>query len=104
MVAKGQSADLLGIGVYTPREAAFYARVPTQTMQRWLWGGLNSESAFTPEIDGPKLVSFRDFVTTLAIRSIRNSQQPVSLQKIRSAIQLKVANMLEFYFIGSEIE
>ncbi len=112
MVAQGQSTDLLGIGVYTPQEAAFYARVPTQTINRWIWGSTKCDSAFTPEIDGERLVSFRDFVTALAIRTIRSSQQPVSLQKIRSAIQLAeeeygvshpLARQHSIYQFGDEI-
>lgn len=112
MVAQAQSADLLGLGVYTPQEAAFYARIPTKTINRWIWGSSKCDSAFTPEIEGQRLVSFRDFITALAIRAIRSSQKPVSLQKIRSAIQLAeeeygvshpLARQHSIYQFGEEI-
>ena len=42
---------------------------------------------FDPEIDGEKLVSFLNFVTLLAVRSIRKSKPKISLKKIREAIE-----------------
>jgi uncharacterized protein (DUF433 family) len=88
VVTQAHPTDLLGIGVYTPAEAAFYARIPTQTMCRWLWGVGDNKPVYTPEIEGDKLVSFVDFVTAMAIRAIRVAKKGVSLQKVRDAIQI----------------
>lgn len=80
----------LGIGVYTPAQAAFYARVRTQTMNRWIFGDEQGKAVVPSElgaIDG-KIVTFRDFVQSLAIRAIRTQYQKISLQKIRGAVEL----------------
>jgi uncharacterized protein (DUF433 family) len=80
-------ADLLGIGIYTPSEAALYARVTTGLMNRWVFGNRQGESVIVPQIGATedKDVSFLDFVQTLAIRRIRKEHPGVSLQSIRDA-------------------
>ena len=78
----------LGHGLYTLREASFYARVPVQTMGRWLYGSGRLDSVVQPEFASEeKLVSFLDLVQSLAIRAIR-IQQRVPLQKIRQAMEI----------------
>src|SRR4051812_17888165 len=79
-----------GVGLYTPAEAAFYARVRTQTLNRWLFGDSRGESVVTAQIksDDEKIVTFRDFVQALAIRSIRTQYPKISLQKVRRAVDL----------------
>ena len=80
------ASRLLGEGLYTLAEAALYARVPPQTLTRWLWGTSNRQAAFQPKFDqDERFVSFYDFVTALAIREIRQ-QKKVPLQTIREAI------------------
>lgn len=80
--------QLLGVGLYTPAEAAFYARVQTRLMIRWLYGGRAGDPVFTPQLDGSdrKLVTFLDFVQALAVRDIR-AKYDVPLQKIREGIE-----------------
>lgn len=80
----------LGIGIYTPAEAAFYARVRTQTLNRWLFGDAHGESVVAAQLKGgdEKLVTFLDFVQALAIRAIRMQYPKISLQKIRKAVDL----------------
>lgn len=79
--------NLLGIGVYSARDAARYARVPTATFSRWVLGTKTD----LPVIDrnlasaDPSLVTFVDFVQALSIRAIRTTEK-VPLQKIREAI------------------
>lgn len=86
MIAKLQ--QFVGHGLYTVQEAAFYARVPPQTMARWLFGTRKSKHVFQPEIaSDDKLVSFLDLVQSLAIRAIR-IQHRVPLQKIRQAMEV----------------
>ncbi len=78
--------QFIGRGLYTIEEAAFYARVPIQTMGRWLFGNKKWERVFRPEIvSHEKHVSFVDLVQSLAIRAIR-IQHKVPLQKIRQAM------------------
>jgi uncharacterized protein (DUF433 family) len=80
-----EAKDLLGIGLYTPREAAFYARVPTQTLTRWVFGNVGEPVTNRQVKDADeKLVTFLDFIQALAIRAIR-IRHKVPLQSIRQA-------------------
>jgi hypothetical protein len=77
----------LGNGLYTVPEAAFYARVRPKTMNRWTIGNRQSRSVLTRQIDtDQRVVSFLDFVQTLAIRNIRLKKK-IPLQKIREAMR-----------------
>jgi uncharacterized protein (DUF433 family) len=80
--------DLLRIGLYTPAEAALYARVPTRLLTRWLYGSAQGGAVVRPERgaqDAEHNVSFLDLVQALAIRVAR-LQYHVSLHKIRQAV------------------
>jgi uncharacterized protein (DUF433 family) len=79
--------DMLGVGLYSPSEAALYARVKTSLMKRWLYGNSQGESVIEPQFGTTeeKDVTFLDFVQALAIRKIRLEQPGISLQKIREA-------------------
>jgi hypothetical protein len=82
------TAHKLGIGVYTPQEAALYARVRTQTISRWILGNASGDAVVQRQITDAedRTVTFLDFVQTLAIRAIRTQyKNVVSLQKIRAA-------------------
>ncbi|HUU83530.1 MAG TPA: hypothetical protein VM243_08505 [Phycisphaerae bacterium] len=81
--------DLLAIGLYTPSEAAFYARVHPAAMARWIHGDRRGEPALRAQLEGDpeRKVTFLDFVQALAIREIRRDHK-VSLQKIRDAVQV----------------
>lgn len=75
--------------MYTPQEAAFYAKLRTQTMNRWLYGTTNSEpvvSAELGQIESERIVTFLDFIQMLTIRAIRLTRD-VPLQRIRSAVE-----------------
>ncbi len=78
---------LPNVGLYTPAEAAHYARVPTALMVRWIHGNKQGDAVVTAELpnDIEKTVTFVDFVQSLAIRAIRLHHR-VPLQKIREAI------------------
>lgn len=77
----------LGHGLYSPREAAFYARVTTRTLTRWAFGSEAGEAVFRPQFGpGERLLSFLDLVQTLAIREIR-AQKKIPLPKFRQAIR-----------------
>jgi uncharacterized protein (DUF433 family) len=81
------SPNHLGIGIYTPAEAAFYARVSPRMMTRWVFG----DSAGKPVIQrqqpesSEKIVTFLDFVQTLAVREVRH-RHGLPLQRIRQGV------------------
>ena len=112
------SLKLIGRGLYTPREAAFYARLKTQTMKRWVFGNrqglavVHAESS--EELEGEPVVTFLDFIQALAIRAITTAPygQRVSLQKVREAVdtarerydvQYPFAQEHKTYLFGSNI-
>lgn len=79
--------SLLGVGLYSPTEAALYARVPTRTLNRWIYGDKTGDQVIIPQIggqNGDRVVTFLDFVQALAIRRIRHERR-VSLPKLREA-------------------
>jgi hypothetical protein len=78
-------ADFLGQGIYTPAEAAFYAREHTATIERWLRGDARGAPVVEAQFDDERFVSFLDFVQALAIANIRR-QYDVPLQTIRQAV------------------
>jgi hypothetical protein len=79
-------ADKLGIGIYTPAEAAFYARVSRRMMSRWVLG-IGGEPVIERQLrdSAEKVVTFLDFVQTLAVREVRN-RWGVPLQRIRQGV------------------
>ena len=81
--------DILGLGIYTPAEAAFYARVHTSTLKRWIHGNRSGLPVVDAQLAGDpeRTITFLDFVQALAIRSIRRDMK-ISLQKIRDAVEL----------------
>ena len=80
-------ADKLGIGIYSPSEAAFYARVSPKIMTRWIFGDSKGKPVVDSQLQDPsgKVVTFLDLVQTLAVREVRNRHK-ISLQKIRMAV------------------
>lgn len=91
--------NLLGIGIYTPAEAAFYARVRPQTMGRWLYGDKRGDRVLDTQlqVQDEKVVTFLDFVQSLAVREIR-SRHNVSLEKIREAVELAKLRGIQYPF------
>jgi uncharacterized protein (DUF433 family) len=107
------SSELLGVGLYTPEEAALYARVSSRMMTRWLYGSAVGEAVMRPQIEDQqeRLVTFLDFVQTLAVRAVRLDHR-VPLQKIRHAIEkaereydvpYPLARMHTTYLLGTEL-
>lgn len=91
MVADTQQYALLGRGIYTPRQAAHYARLKTQTMRRWIHGNKVGAPAVRAELadDPDEFVTFLDFVQAMAIRAIRLDRKPaVPLQVIRKLVEI----------------
>lgn len=79
--------DNIGIGIYTPAEAAFYARVQTQMLNRWFFGSSQGDSVVATELQSGRDVTFLDFVQALAIRNLR-TRYKIPLPKIRQAYNI----------------
>jgi uncharacterized protein (DUF433 family) len=110
MVAR--SNNLLGSGLYSVREAAFYARIPPQTLGRWLFGNKSGQAVLDRQLRSEeRLVTFLDFVQALAVRSVRIMHR-VPLPEIRKAVRnaeqkygvrYPFARRHTTYLIGDEI-
>jgi uncharacterized protein (DUF433 family) len=87
IASRTEAERLLGKGLYTPAEAARYARVPTQLLTRWIHGNKQGSPVVESEVTASheKIVTFLDFVQALAIRRIRRERPQISLNKIRQA-------------------
>jgi uncharacterized protein (DUF433 family) len=79
--------DHLGIGIYTPSEAAFYARVSRRMMTRWVFGGSDGKAVIERQLldSDDKIVTFLDFVQTLAVREVRYRYR-LPLPRIREGV------------------
>jgi uncharacterized protein (DUF433 family) len=83
--------NLLGVGLYSVEEIAFYARVSRRLVSRWLSGADDGEAVIGPQwIGNEKFVPFLDFVQIMAIREIRQAHA-VSLKKIRQLLEIAEA-------------
>ncbi len=112
MISPAPQSNLLGVGLYTPREAALYAQIPTQTIVRWLFGMGGGQAVLSPQLsEEDKLVTFLDFVQAMSVRSIRLMKK-TPLQRIRDAvsaasqefeIEFPLAARHRIFFLGEEI-
>ena len=80
--------EMLGIGQYTPAEAAMYLRVNTATASRWMFGDGTGERVLTPHIDDPasRIITFVDLVQMMAVRVLR-VEHKMPLDRIRRAVE-----------------
>lgn len=91
MVAPGTKPGL-GMGLYTPGEAALYARLKPQTFNRWFFGQGSAQPVATPRIEdggeANRVVTFWDLIQAVAIRNLRRDRKAsrMSLQHIRSIV------------------
>ncbi len=77
---------LNGEGLYALSDAAFYARIPRQTLHAWFFGrGENSYRSAKFNHLEDKLLTFNEFVEALAVRSLRD--KGFALQSIFHALQ-----------------
>lgn len=87
MPKRQQLSELLGRGMYSIAEAAFYAQVSPAMVSRWLRGNKKRKPVFKTELNpDKKIVTFLDFIQIVAVRTIRTNYG-LSLQKIRSGIK-----------------
>lgn len=93
MVKFSEPEDMVGIGLYTPTEAARLARVRTQTFNRWFFGDGHGSSVLDPRLGNDpdeRVVTFWDLIQAVAVRALRANAQGsrLSLQHIRTVIEL----------------
>lgn len=80
---------LIGVGIYTPAEAALYTGIPAKDIRRWMFGyrseGIQHSGIWIPELDfsEEKLLGFHDLLEIRLVHVFR--KHGVSLQAIRSA-------------------
>ena len=85
-----QSDNIIGLGVYTLQEAAFYGSLSPQKLSRWLWGTTNYDPVIDAQFPSEKLVSLYDLLQAKAINVAR--KEGIPLPKIRQAIKRIKAN------------
>lgn len=78
--------DLLGVGVYSPSEAAMYIRVRPDQLMGWLYGSSRTRPVLEAQFAHHReMVSFLDMVQAMAIRAMRREEVP--LPRIRQALE-----------------
>lgn len=83
------ATDMLGLGMYSPYEAARYLRSTRSRFNTWIYGTSRSKPVFEPQVRTfchHKVVTFLDFAQALSIQDIRLNIG-IPLQKIREAYQ-----------------
>lgn len=85
-MSRNDPDKLLGIGLYSPREAAAYVRCSTQKLTRWFYGTAKGEPVLSPQLgsESERIVTFLDFAQSLSVNEIRLSIG-IPLRKIRAA-------------------
>ena len=89
MVTANLQVPQIGTGLYTPQEAATFAKLRTETFNRWFF---EEEAPLRPRIqpaNGERLVTFWDLIQAVAVRNLRKSPKTsrISLQLIRTVVR-----------------
>jgi len=81
--------DKLGVGLYTPAEAAMYVRARPEAISRWVHGSAKGERVVRPrfEADHERVITFVDMVQALSVRAVRTQARRVPLHAIRDAVR-----------------
>jgi len=88
----------LGQGMYTPSEAAMYARVSPQLISRWIHGNRSGAAAIRSQFAAEeKTVTFLDLMQAMAVRAIR-AQGEVQLRAIREAVDTAAKRGITYPF------
>jgi uncharacterized protein (DUF433 family) len=101
---------LLGVGIYTIREAALITGVSSEAIKRWLWGYSHKSSGSTkqekplwtsqiPTIDDVKALGFRDLIEIRFVAHFR--ERGISLQSIRRTIDRATDLLARSYPLSS---
>lgn len=83
----------IGTGLYTPREAALFAKLRTQTLNRWFFGNAHGGRALTPRLHAEgvdreeRVLTFEDLIQAVAVRNLRKSAVgKIELPHIREVV------------------
>lgn len=79
----------LGVGLYTPVEAAYLSKARPETFNRWFYGSTRGDRVVKPTRGcEEKVITFTDLMQAVAIRTLRQSPKAkgISLQDIRAAV------------------
>jgi len=96
----GLPDDIIGLGLYTPAEAAAYARVGSAKFSRWVFGTRTADPVFDPQLgrNGERIATFLDLAQALTVHDVRHNVE-VPLQKIRAAyLRAKEVHKVQFPF------
>jgi DNA-binding transcriptional MerR regulator/uncharacterized protein (DUF433 family) len=102
--------SLLGVGIYTIREASLLTRVSSDAIRRWLWGYDTSArgsvkhqeplwASQIPIVDDVKALGFRDLIEIKFVAHFR--ERGISLQSIRKTIDLATELLSQSYPLSS---
>jgi uncharacterized protein (DUF433 family)/DNA-binding transcriptional MerR regulator len=103
--------SLLGVGIYTVREAALLTHVSSDAIKRWLWGYRHTSArgdtkrqeplwtSQVPIIDDVKALGFRDLIEIKFVSHFR--ERGISLQSIRKTIDLATELLAQSYPLSS---
>lgn len=101
---------LLGIGIYTVREAALLTGVSSEAIKRWLWGYRHKSTdritrheplwvSQIPTVDDVKALGFRDLIEIKFVAHFR--ERGISLQSIRKTIDRATELLAQSYPLSS---
>lgn len=102
--------NLLGVGIYSLKEAARISRVPEPYIRRWLWGYKyvvkgevhHADPLWKPQLptlDDGKAITFRDLIEIQFVHRFR--REGLSLQSIRRTIGRATRILEESYPLSS---
>ena len=89
MTTTDSPSRLLGVGLYTPKEASLYTGIPAKDIRRWIFGyrahGVEHPGLWHPELAflDEHMLGFHDLLEIRFVHAFR--QHGVSLQAIRGA-------------------
>lgn len=81
-----------GMGLYTPAEAALYAKLRTATFNRWFFGNNRGSAALNPRIQqnhGERVVTFWDLIQAVGVKRLRTGPEGsrITLDHIRAVVE-----------------
>jgi uncharacterized protein (DUF433 family) len=78
------------MGLYTPQEAATFAKLRLQTFNRWFYGNAQGDRVIRPRLNSSdRIVTFSDLMQAVAVRTLRQNPKgsKVPLQQIREVVE-----------------
>lgn len=101
MTITNLSSTVIGLGLYTPKDASLYTGIPAKDIRRWVFGyrvrGVDHPGLWPPELAflDEQMLSFHDLLEIRFVHALR--QHGVSLLAIRDACTLARALFAQDY-------